>query len=226
MVVLLVIATFAIFLLIDYLRTPQPALELQPQPAVQPQIAAAVPRPRPTLVSGFFLPENLRYHPGHTWALSESPQLVRVGLDDFAARLAGKLDGVTLPQRGQWLRQGEKTWTLRRDGSAVEMVSPIEGEVTDVNQAVLLDPDLARRDPYGEGWLLKVQAPDAKTSFRNLLGGTLARAWMEEAATRMHRHVPAALGAVAQDGGVALADLTSHMPDADWTRLAREFFLS
>ncbi|HXE91061.1 MAG TPA: glycine cleavage system protein H [Terriglobales bacterium] len=226
MVVLLVIATFAILLLIDYLRSPQPVLALQPRPAVPPAPEVAVPRTRPALVNGFFLPENLRYHPGHAWALSEGPQLVRVGLDDFAARLTGKLDRLTLPQRGQWLRQGEKTWTLHRDGAAVDMVSPIEGEVTDVNPALLLDPDLARRDPYGEGWLLTVKAPDARTSFRNLLGGSLARFWMEDSARRLQRHVPEALGAVAQDGGVALADLTTHMPDAQWTRLAREFFLS
>ncbi len=106
------------------------------------------------------------------------------------------------------------------------MVSPIEGTVSDVNQALMQDPKLALRDPYGEGWLVTVQAPDAKTSFRNLLGGALARWWTEESASRLQRRMPMALGALAQDGGVAMDNVTTQIPDQDWLPLAKEFFLS
>jgi glycine cleavage system H lipoate-binding protein len=163
---------------------------------------------QPALVGGFEVPENLRYHPGHTWALSESPSLVRVGMDDFASKLTGKLESITLPQRGQWIRQGQKMCTIHRDGRTVDMVSPIEGSVSDINEAVMKDAKLALRDPYGEGWLMTVQAPDAKTSFRNLLGGAMARWWTEESASRLQRHMPMAMaGAMAQDGGVAVDNL-------------------
>ena len=78
------------------------------------------------------------------------------------------------------------------------MVSPIEGTVSDINQALANDPKLALSDPYGEGWLVTVQSPDAKTSFRNLLGGALARWWTEESASRLQRHMPMAMaGALA-----------------------------
>jgi glycine cleavage system H lipoate-binding protein len=147
-------------------------------------------------------------------------------MDDFASKLAGKIERITLPQRGQWLRQGQKIWTLYRDGTGVDMVSPIEGSVAEINEAVLLDPDLASRDPYGEGWVVTVQSPDAKTNFRNLLGGALARWWTEESGSRLQRLMPAALGALAQDGGVAMADLTSQMPDQEWVKVTREFFLT
>ena len=88
------------------------------------------------------------------------------------------------------------------------------------------NPELARKDPYGEGWLLTVQSPDAKTNFRNLLGGALARWWTEESASRLQRKMPTALGALAQDGGVAVDNLTSQIPDQDWAALAKDFFLS
>ncbi len=224
MTVLLVLFTFITFLLIDYFRTRKavhPVLEMS---AAKYE---AAPRLQPALVAGFQVPENLRYHPGHTWALSESPNLVRVGLDDFASKLTGTLESITLPQRGQWIRQGQKMCTIHRDGSAADMVSPIEGTVSDINPALLADPKLALRDPYGEGWLLTVQAPDAKTSFRNLLGGPLARWWTEESASRLQRRIPTALaGALAQDGGVAIDNLTVEIPDQDWLPLAKEFFLS
>ncbi len=225
MTVLLVLFFFVTFLLIDYFRTRRAIM--QPALQVAPAKSDALPRLQPALVGGFAVPENLRYHPGHTWALSESPNLVRVGMDDFASKLTGKLERITLPQRGQWIRQGQKMCTLYRDDCAVDMVSPIEGSVSDINQALIRDPKLALRDPYGEGWLVTVQAPDAKTSFKNLFGGPLARWWTEESASRLQRRMPAAMaGALAQDGGVAMDDISTQIPDQEWLPLAKEFFMS
>jgi glycine cleavage system H lipoate-binding protein len=184
------------------------------------------PRILPALVAGFEVPDNVRYHAGHTWAVSESRDLVRVGMDDFASKLVGKIESIALPQRGRWVRQGQKIWTIFRDGKSVDMVSPIEGTVTDINEAVIENPELARKDPYGEGWLLTVQAPDSKINFRNLFGGTLARMWTENSALRLRQRMPMAVGALAQDGGVAVDDITAHMPDEDWAKLTKEFFLS
>ena len=227
MTVLLVLFFFATFLLIDYFRT-RHAFD-RPVLAVAPAKHDAVaPRLQPALVGGFAVPENLRYHPGHTWALSESPNLVRVGMDDFASKLTGTIQNVTLPQRGQWIRQGQKLCTLYRDDAAVDMVSPIEGTVAEINQALMSDPKLALRDPYGEGWLVTVQSPDAKTSFKNLLGGPLARWWTEESASRLQHRMPMpmAMGALAQDGGVAINDVAKQIPGQEWLALAKEFFLS
>ena len=224
MTVILVLATFVAFLLIDHFFSKRPAVQLAMQPEAHPSESA--PRLQPSLVGGFQVPDNVRYHPGHTWALSESPSLVRVGMDDFATKLVGKVEHLALPQRGQWIRQGQKLATIQRDGTKVDMVSPIEGSVADVNDAVAQNPSLALQDPYGEGWLVTVQSPDAKTNFRNLLGGALARWWTEEAASRLQRRVPAMLGALAQDGGVAMDNLTAQMPDEKWNEVAREFFLS
>ena len=226
MTVLLVLFTFVSFLLIDYFRTRHTVVQLASQVSTAKQ-AATAPRLQPALVGGFEVPENLRYHPGHTWALSESPNLVRVGIDDFAAKLTGKLESITLPQRGQWVRQGQKICTLYRDDAAVDMVSPIEGTISDINQALATDPKLALREPYGEGWLVTVQAPDAKTNFRNLLGGPLARWWTEESASRLQRRMPMAVaGAYARDGGVAVDNVSAEIPDQEWLPLAKEFFLS
>ena len=225
MTVLLVLMMFGIFLTIDhfYAKAKHPVLRVAPAMSRQ---AATAPRLKPSLVGGFSVPDNLRYHPGHTWALSESPNLVRIGIDDFASKLTGKVEHIALPQRGQWIRQGQKVWSIVRNGVKVDMVSPIEGSVADINEAVVNDPSLAGKDPYGEGWLVTVQSPDSKTNFRNLLGGALARWWTEESSMRLQRVMPSALGALAQDGGVAIDDLASTMPDEQWIKIPREFFLT
>src|SRR5450631_3954494 len=155
MTVLLVLFTFAAFLLIDHFRTRhavQPVLQVAP--AKQATATATAPRLQPAVVGGFAVPENLRYHPGHTWALSESTNLVRVGMDDFASKLTGTVENITLPQRGQWIRQGQKLCTVYHDDCAVDMVSPIEGTISDINEAVAKNARLALNDPYGDGWLV------------------------------------------------------------------------
>ena len=222
MTVIMVLLTFAVFLAIDYIRSQK----IAKQPALATAGLEAPARVASTLVAGFRVPDNVRYHPGHTWALSESPEMVRVGLDDFASKLLGKIERIALPQRGRWIRQGQKIWTIFRDGKSVDMVSPIEGVVSAINEAVVKDPELARKDPYGEGWLLAVQAPDSKTNFRNLLGGAMARWWTEESALRLQKRMPLAMGALAQDGGAAVDDLTAHIPNHDWAAVTKEFFLS
>ncbi|HUL35940.1 MAG TPA: glycine cleavage system protein H [Candidatus Eisenbacteria bacterium] len=222
MTVILMLVMFATFLTIDYLRKGK-AEEIAE--AAEEAIPAS-PRVQPKYVAGFELAENRNYHPGHTWALQESPTLARVGMDDFGARLAGKVDAITLPKRGQWLRQGQKFATLQRNGKQVDLVSPIEGEVTAVNDELLTDSTAANTDPYGQGWFVSVLSPDLKVSLRNLLNGSLARKWMEDAAQQLHRRIPAMAGAVAQDGGLVVHDITPQIPNVKWEEITREFFLT
>ena len=223
MTVILMLAMFATFLAIDYLRKGKEGAEITE--AGEEAIPASL-RLQPKYVAGFELAENRSYHPGHTWALQESPTLARVGLDDFGARLAGKVDAITLPKRGQWLRQGQKFATLQRAGQRVDLVSPVEGEVTAVNEKLFTDPAAANKDPYGQGWFVSVLAPDLKISLRNLLSGNLARKWMADAAQQLQMRMPAMAGAVAQDGGLAVHDLTPQIPNVKWEEITREFFLT
>jgi glycine cleavage system H lipoate-binding protein len=223
MTVFLVLATVVLLVALDYVFRRR----LAERNVTEPRIAPTVEQPSfAAVVGGFEVRENLRYHPGHTWALRESPDLVRVGLDDFAARILGKLDAIELPKYGQWIRQGQRVCTIRRNGAKTELISPVEGIVTNVNLAVVEDPELATREPYGRGWLIGVQAPDIATSFRNLLGGTVARKWMEEASARLRTKFPTLAGAVSQDGGLAVEDVGQELPQEVRAHLAREFLLT
>lgn len=220
MIALLIVLTFVAAILLDHLLLRQPLLIAEESKAETPARPGAVP----AFVGGFRVPEALSFHPGHTWAAAETPERVRVGIDDFAAKVAGDITGMELPRRGQWIRQGQKIISLHRNGHDLELVSPIEGTVVDVNDAAARDPLLSKTDPYGEGWLLTVNAPDAKTNFRNLITGTLARRWMDDAAARLRALTPATAGAYAQDGGVAVDNVLDQIPEAGWETTTRELF--
>ena len=88
MTVILVLALFVSFLVVERF-TNKPAPEYILQTATAPRAEASARKPVP-VVAGFEIPEHMRYHPGHAWALSESPNLVRVGMDDFAAKLLAR----------------------------------------------------------------------------------------------------------------------------------------
>lgn len=224
MLALLIVLTFLVAVTIDHLLTRKPILVK----AETAPLEEAAPRPRlvPAVVGGFKLPDNLRYHPGHTWAVAESSDLVRVGIDDFAAKVGGTITKIDVPQRGHWVRQGQRIIAMHHDGREVDLVSPVEGTVIDINQRALENPALAQSDPYGDGWLLTVNSPDAPTNFRNLLGGSLARRWMDEAAGRLRAFATQTPALVAQDGGVVVNNVIEQLPDADWQTMTRELFLA
>ena len=137
---------------------------------------------------------------------------MRVGADEFAAALVGKIEKIELPKPGQWIRQGQKVISFFRDGQKTEMVSPTEGEVMAVNSDVLENPTLLRQDPYGKGWLVSVHVPDEENTTRNLIPRMLVGEWMREAVERLYARQPALAGAVAADGGRPAEDLMAALP--------------
>ncbi|HEX9161553.1 MAG TPA: glycine cleavage system protein H [Thermoanaerobaculia bacterium] len=220
MIALFIVLTFTFFIVLDHIllrKAPRFAEDMAAAPAERL-------RALPPVVAGFRVPDNVRFHPGHTWAAAETAELVRVGVDDFAAKLVGAAKKVDTPARGQWIRQGQKIFSFQEGDRTIDMVSPIEGTVVEVNEAALNAPSMTREDPYGDGWLIEVHSPDAKTNFKNLMNGTLARRWMEEAAARLRALVPAPAGAFAQDGGVVSDDVLSLV--LDWKSAVHEFFLT
>ena len=133
--------------------------------------------------------------------MRERKNQVRVGADEFAAALLGKIENIELPKPGQWIRQVQRVMSFVRGGQKIEMVSPTEGEVVGVNAEVVRNPATLRQDPYGKGWLVAVHVQDEENTSRNLVPKGLVREWMRDAVERLYSRQPALAGAVAADGG-------------------------
>ena len=122
MVVILVLATFLGFVIIDWAINRGKVLDTV---GAKQAVPAAVSQG--DFVAGFHTPGNISYHPGHGWLARERKNVMRVGANEFAAALAGKIEKIELPKPGQWIRQGQKVISFFRDGQKTEMVSPTEG---------------------------------------------------------------------------------------------------
>jgi glycine cleavage system H lipoate-binding protein len=192
----------------------------------QPHAGRAAARIAPENVTLFRVPEGLFYHQGHGWLRPEPSAIGVVGMDDFARKLVGKVDAVELPPVGSRLAQGEKGWSLIVNSVRIPMLSPVAGEVVEVNNEVLRSPEILRQDPYGKGWLLKVKSSGIASSTRNLLSGKLARAWMENALDQLHPLHGETLGPVLQDGGLPVEGIARILGGDQWVDLAKTHLLT
>jgi glycine cleavage system H lipoate-binding protein len=221
MVALLVLATFVAFITVDVVLHREKYRFRVAEPTADRVKPSGAP-----VVAGVTLPEGLSYHPGHAWALDTGNGRIRVGLDEFAAKLLGKIEKLDIPQRGRWFRQGEKGWTVHTGHGEVAMLAPAEGEIVAINEKAVSNPDAVANDPYGAGWLLEVFSQDPLVSFRNLLAGGFVRRWMEESVAELRQAVSPAALATALDGGRLAPQLGTELPAEKWRELTEQFFRS
>ncbi|HET6437784.1 MAG TPA: glycine cleavage system protein H [Anaeromyxobacter sp.] len=183
--------------------------------------ARAIGRTEAPRAGGWFeLPVGLHLHPGHTWARVEADGLVTVGVDDFAAKLLGPLP-LRIPAVGDRLFQGEAAAVASDGARSAGLVAPVDGTVVAVNE-----PSRAHQDPYGSGWLFRLQAPRLTANLRQLLSGAAAHRLLEDASEALARRGNPELGAVLQDGGAPISGFARALAGDGWDALAREFFLS
>lgn len=193
---------------------------------VMKTIKPTVKKIKTSLVDWFSMAESYYYHQGHSWAAPENKNTLRVGMDDFAQKLVGKAAHLELPKIGDNLEQGEFGWKLMIDTKAIRMLSPVSGEVVDVNQKVLDNPDLINREPYKNGWLFKVKTQKLQSTLKNLLSGKLAKAWMEDTVDRVGGSLTAHGGLVMQDGGQMISGFAREIDPEHWDKFATEFLLT
>ncbi len=102
------------------------------------------------------VPEELYYTAEHEW-ISISDSSARVGITDYAPRALGDVVFVTAPAPGTRVTAGDPCGEVESTKSVSDIYSPADGEVTEVNPEVDEDPGLVNSDPYGAGWLFKIQ---------------------------------------------------------------------
>ena len=103
-------------------------------------------------------PENLRYPAEHEWVDDSVP--TTVGITDTATEALGDIVYLELPSVGEDIVAGAVIGEVESTKSVSELFSPVSGTVIEVNQAAIDDPSLVNSDPYGEGWLMKVQVTE------------------------------------------------------------------
>ena len=109
------------------------------------------------------IPKELRFTTDHEWVReSNEPQVVEVGITDYAQGELGDVVFVELPKAGATYAQKAVFGTIEAVKAVSELYAPVAGTVLETNKALEQDPALVNRDPYGQGWMIKVKLKNAK----------------------------------------------------------------
>ena len=124
-------------------------------------------------IKGYNMPEELYYHEEHSWAKVEGTK-VTVGMTDMFQKEAGDIVFVDLPEEEDEVSQGETCGKIQSRKWIGKLVAPVSGEITEINEEMEEDTALINTDPYGDGWILVIEAEDEdelQSELKNLIHG-------------------------------------------------------
>ncbi len=104
-------------------------------------------------------PEDLRYHPAHDWARVDG-DVATLGITWYAQDSLGELVHYEPPDVGATLAKESVYGEVESVKAVSDLISPLSGEVLEINQKAVDEPDAVNEDPYGEGWLVRIQMAD------------------------------------------------------------------
>jgi glycine cleavage system H protein len=104
-------------------------------------------------------PDDLRYHPEHDWARVDGDEAV-LGITWFAQDALGELVHFEAPEVGATVSKDASYAEVESVKAVSDVVSPLSGDVLEVNQKVVDEPETVNQDPYGDGWLVRIRIAD------------------------------------------------------------------
>ncbi len=105
-------------------------------------------------------PDDLRYHPEHDWARVEGEEAV-LGITWYAQDALGELVHYEAPEVGATVTKDGPYAEVESVKAVSDVVAPLSGEVLEVNEKAVDEPETINADPYGEGWLVRIRLSDA-----------------------------------------------------------------
>ncbi len=114
-------------------------------------------------------PSDYLYTREHEWIRVEDDVCV-LGITEFAQQELGEVVFVELPEVGQVFDTSDEIGTIESVKAVAEVYSPLAGEIVEINEAVVEDPELINEDPHNEGWLVKIRFSSA-ADLKQLMNG-------------------------------------------------------
>lgn len=189
------------------------------QDRIQPTFADVKEFPK---VAGLDMPDNLFYFRNHLWLHLERNGLFRIGIDDFARRMIGKINKIDLPAIGSKLELEEGSWVIHHDYGDIKFLSPIEGVVESINHDLLENAQLAADKSYTDGWLMTIDPKSIRKSTKNYLTDTEAKIWMTDEANLLSKSIQEDVGLTLQDGAQMTTDISGNISKEKWNELVKK----
>lgn len=182
----------------------------------------------PSLLS---LPQGIFISRNHTWTHMLRSGNARVGIDNLLINLTGEVDVKMPVKQGTRVSKGEVLSVIEREGKRLTILSPVSGEITDINPALQSDPSLLQEDPYGKGWICAIRPTAWKAEITGFHLAEEATAWMKNEIERIrdfmavtaNKYNPASPAVALQDGGELAQYPLASLPKEAWDDFQAEF---
>ena len=131
-------------------------------------------------IGDYEFPDELYFHKDHAWVRVESDGNITVGMNDFYQKSAGDTTYVDLPFEGDEVELGETVGKIQSAKWVGKFVTPISGEITEVNEDLEDDSTLINKSPYEEGWIMKISPSNLDDELKELYHGDAVKTWIKK----------------------------------------------
>lgn len=132
------------------------------------------------VIDEYNLPDELYYTDDHAWVKVEDGGRIRMGMNDFAQKLAGEMSFVKVPKVGKAAKKGKVLFSVQSGKWAGKLKSPVDGTIVEANEELVYEPAKINQDCYGAGWVAVVQAENLEADLGQLIhGADRVTAWLQ-----------------------------------------------
>ncbi|GEM_PF-160893 len=177
----------------------------------------------------FSIPGGVFISAGHAWASINESGEVNVGIDDFARKLIGQIDGIDLPNIGMEVKKGQNLFSVKQGATSIPFWSPVSGTVTKVNKALLDNLEILEYNPYEESWICQIDASNLDNELSDLKIGQTAVNFYDEDLNKLSEYIRKSVSktkdgsSVPADGHIYIGELEALL-DKDRNIIIADFF--
>ena len=175
----------------------------------------------------FQIPGGVFISDGHCWANVGEDGSVKVGLDDFAKKIIGKIDSIELPNLGMTVKKGQSLFTIEQGMKNISFKSPLSGKVKEINKFINQEIDSLNITSYDQNWICEIDADELDSELQKLKIGKSAVAFYEEDIERlkeMKRKLKTGKETNSEINGVIYSGEMEKLDDISWKRFSEAFF--
>jgi CheY-like chemotaxis protein/glycine cleavage system H lipoate-binding protein len=178
----------------------------------------------PGLGREFSIPGGVLISAGHCWASLAEDGTARIGLDDFARKLLGRVDKIDFPNIGMNVKAGQALFSVNQGQRWAQFNSPLSGKVVEINEALARDCSMLGDNSYGNSWICVIEGDDLDAELPQLKIGRSAVALFQEDIDRFQAFVQKVDGSEVSDPATLCIGAFEKLDDARWESAVKEFF--
>jgi CheY-like chemotaxis protein len=175
----------------------------------------------------FQIPGGVFISEGHCWANVSEDGTVKIGLDDFAKKIIGKIDSVGLPNLGMVVKKGQSLFTVNQGQRTLSFKSPLSGKVKEINKFINDELESLNISPYEINWVCEIDADELDSELPSLKIGKSAVSFYQEDIERIQalkKKTKTGKEAELEPEGIIFSGEMEKLDDISWKRFAEEFF--